>query len=103
MPVTMSTCGGEPFSIAARVRDTTVSRNDAVSVSMRAIFSGSPTTGPPWPGQSAAGALAAISRRPLARSHAKRCTFCGLPSFGTAQMKRSPGHSTRRAGANTQV
>ena len=45
----------------------------------------------------------AICRSAAAQSLAKRCTFCGFPALGTAQMNRSPGWSTRSSGTNVHV
>ncbi len=62
-----------------------------------------PKIGTPWPQSSSSAPHPAISRSAVAQSLAKRCTFCGLPAFGTAQMNRSPGCSTPSSGTNVHV
>ncbi len=41
-----------------------------------------------------------MTRRARAHSIGKRCTFCGLPALGEAQMNRSPQHRTLRSGTH---
>ena len=57
-----------------------------------------PKIGRPCPHSIISAPQPAISRSAAAQSLAKRCTFCGLPAFGTAQMNRSPGWRTPQLG-----
>ncbi len=62
-----------------------------------------PKIGSPWPHSMISAPQPAISRSAVAQSLAKRCTFCGLPALGTAQMNRSPGCRMRSSGLNVHV
>ena len=57
-----------------------------------------PKIGRPCPDSIISAPQPAISRSAAAQSLAKRCTFCGLPALGTAQMNRSPGWRTLQLG-----
>ena len=88
---------GTPRFISASVCSSIESSSSAVSVSAWRIRS-APKIGSPWPDSSTSAPHPAIWRSAAAQSLAKRCTFCGLPALGTAQMNRSPGWSTLQLG-----
>ena len=62
----------------------------AVSLQRRLTRS-APKIGRPCPGTIVSAPSAAICRSAAAHSPVQRCTFCGLPALGAAQMNRSPG------------
>ena len=49
------------------------------------------------------GGAANVARNAAAHSRGNRCTFCGLPQFGDAQMNRSPGQITPASGTHTHA
>mmetsp|Transcript_736 Transcript_736/g.2643 ORF Transcript_736/g.2643 Transcript_736/m.2643 type:complete len:284 (-) Transcript_736:487-1338(-) len=97
-----TSCSRQPAFIFSTVWLTSNCSAAAVCFSALSTFL-SPVMGGPCPGRRTAAFFAAIARSASIHPCAYLCTFCGLPQFGNAQMKRSPEQIVLRSGIHTHV